>query len=228
MSTIFQVEQIKNILGALSSPSKKLTDGLYASMDSGYKVLNKPFFERRSRSNNDTADEIKNIITSRSVADAPRDGLRYSKVASDLMDTYLSNNKVIHDNEFRDMIFIDFMKNMSGMSFNDFVNIQTQNINLMPVHVKYLIETYEYLVMNKQRQVNNFTWLSLIRDMNSDTSNSAYKVKQYFNEQDTKKLIGLSGGENLVSIWISKDDGVVDLLYFNKLVFGISDAKGAL
>lgn len=228
MSTIFQVEQIKNLLGAISTTSRKLSSGIYVSMDSGYKVLNKPFFEKRSRSKSDTATEIKNIITSKSALDAPRDGLSYSKVASDLMDTYLSNNKVIHDNEFRDMLFIDFMKNMSGMTFNDFVNIQTQNINLMPTHVKYLIETYEYLVMNKPRQVNNFTWLSLIRDVNTDTSNSAYKVKLYFNEQDNNKIRNLSGGENLVTKWLCKDDGVVDLLYFNKLVFGISDAKGAL
>ncbi len=228
MSTIFQVEQIKNILGAISAPAKKLSDSGIADMDSGYRVLNKPFFETHTRSKNETMNDVRNILTSRSVNDAPRAGLRYSKSTSDIMDAYLSNNKIINDSDFRDMLFIDFMRNMSGMTFSDFVEMQTKNTNLMPVHVRYLIETFKYLTMGEGRQVNNFTWLSLIKDINTDTSNSADKIKQYFNQCDKVLLNSLGSREVLVINWIARDDGVVDLLFFNKLVFGISDAKGAL
>lgn len=228
MSTIFQVEQIKNRIDSIKSPNKKLTNGLYTRMDSGYIVVGKDFFDKRVRDQTDTVNAVSKLLSSKNVNNSAATGLSYSKVAGDLLNTFLSDGLVIKDHDFRDLIFIDFMKNMSGMTFSDFLNIQTENMTIMPIHTRYLMETYNYLVFGRVREVNNFTWLSLITDTDSGTSTTTFKLKQFINELDKNTLTALGGGHKLVSNWLKRENGIVDLLYFNKLVFGISDARGAL
>ncbi len=219
MSTFMQMQILSNILENSNPAIIKAVDGNDINMDSGYRVLNNHKFSRRVLIDNQD-DVIKKLSISKNLTEET-EGLGYSSITTELFDYYKKDSNIVGNFEFRESLFVNFIENMAGATFHELAMNQLENVYLTQTHVDYLIETFHYLFLDRARQVNNNSWITILYHRKAQPLKAYEKLADFFRFQvmlDPKK----DRAPELVRRWMIKDGGVVDLLFFNKLVFGLT------
>ena len=144
----------------------------------------------------------------------------YSREVELLMTEWKNDPKVLRPLEFRERILQTAVKCFATSSFRHWVELQYYKPSLGRLHKEMLLDTVKYVVLGEARQVECFQWSRLLfpevgysHDFNDTKAIllSPFAKSQFGNAADLIPFIHL---------WVTRQDGYVDLLKTLHAIFG--------
>jgi hypothetical protein len=189
------------------------------NMASGYCVYHNNDFLEVEPSNSE-ADQARALTLSKP---EPRVtyGLSYSQQATSLFNMYTYNEAVIRNFDYREEVYTDFKKNLGHPTLYLLLEAQLHNNFLTTTHVAYLKETLEFVSgLMDRREVSNDTWSTLLYHYKGDFVKGHRDLKVLL-DGNKYPIIHLDV-PRLISLWVSTSSSVADLVWFNRLVWGMT------
>ena len=169
--------------------------------------------------NDSQVDAARALTLSKTIAQET-ENLSYNFEATTLFQLYYNNYSLLKDFEFREEVFKSLLNNF-GFSKGLYHLVDAQRFNnfITPSHVSYLKETLDLLSgFIPARQVSNESWSSLLYHDVGDFSKGKSDIKKLLSN-NSYKILQLHNHE-IVPIWLNARNGMEDLIWFNKLVWG--------
>jgi hypothetical protein len=227
MSTMMQyltkAGQFNNDITSGSSPvvmtDEIIKAGKIINMCSGFSVYHDNDFLELEPSDSQ-ADQARALTLSKTVAMVTY-GLSYSQKTTTLFNMYNTNSEVVRNFDYREEVYTDFKRNLGHPNLVLLLEAQLHNNFLTTTHVAYLKETLEFISgYTDHRPVSNETWSTLLYHYNGDFVRGHADLKGILDKR--RYPVIEAPVEGLIALWVSTSASISDLIWFNRLVWGMT------
>lgn len=146
----------------------------------------------------------------------------YSPEITELFVRWSSNPESLKDFDFRERIMKAAFAAFNTPSFYKWLDMQMEKPTVSDLHKAFIMETLEYLFLDKPRQIQNVQWIRLL-EANEKTHRVKVDLDVYFGREtmgvDTQRRLPVALVDN-IRAWVSKDHGFEDLLVSLFVIFG--------
>lgn len=193
----------------------------YTILQSGFLSVDNPLLQLPK----EDADDLKEMQSIRlgkktTTRDNP---YHYLPEAVEIFDLYTDNPRALREFDFRERVIKSFKTAVVLKTLKEWMEIQTSSPYFTSLHRKYLLDTIRF-ILGSNREISVESWYNMIepREINEEDKRIAFKIDTLFesgNEpyRNSKCPIRM---RDLISLWLSREDGFKDMLYFVAIVFG--------
>lgn len=149
----------------------------------------------------------------------------YIHTLDDLIKEYFIDPNVLKNFEFREKILSLAKKAFACKNIVDWINLQLKEGKISDLHIKFLIETIDF-VSGEPRKITNVQWNNLLtpcyehKKFNFDPSEYISKKIKYTLGQTKPTGVIETELSNFLSKWVSNTHGFEDLLISLYVIFG--------
>lgn len=144
----------------------------------------------------------------------------YSPLVTELYERYSVTPSLLAKMDFREEILRAAFLTIQARSFKKWLDVQKDSPTIGDQHRIFLRETLSYISYGDPRITNNLTWLSLL-SYESHSSRVKLDIDEYFPEWGANNEGRLpTKTKDIIGLWVSKENGFLDLLTFLYVVFG--------
>jgi hypothetical protein len=159
----------------------------------------------------------------------------YHKAISDLFDEYNADYRNSANFAFQEKFLIAFIDALSTQTFAQWIDLQFNNARLSEIHVKFLIDTLNF-IRGMGRCISVDSWQLLIDKDNPYNKAAASKIElsDYFDSKDfiyenSLKLDKIPYNLPLtLQCWITQPMGFSDLVVTADIIFGKKEKSKTL
>lgn len=151
----------------------------------------------------------------------PLQNFFYSELITELYDNYSANRRLMDDMDFRERLLRAAFEAFGTPMVAKWIMLQQNTDVVTALHMRFLIDTFEFIVTGNERYMQPTSWIDLI-----EHSESAHTVKvdaaSYLKLKN--KLNGYreipSSFVELIATWTRRKNGFEDLLVSLFVIFG--------
>jgi hypothetical protein len=157
---------------------------------------------------------------------SPQNVYFYDPEVTDIFESWCADVNLMKNFEFRERILKAAMKLFKSTTLYLWSKHQGDKPTVSAMHGVFIMQTLEYLVLGKEREINVLQWCRLLETGNS-VNHTQVNPDTHFRQYKPKNDITLdilSDNIKCVRHWVSQPDGYVDLLATLYAIFGRRDS----
>ncbi len=159
----------------------------------------------------------------------------YYPIVNNLYKQYNENNNLLSNFNFKENIIKVAYQIFGNISFLQWLELQKNYALVTNLHKTFINETLQYIYLDKDRYTSVSQWINLLNvpinknDVNllscisEERQSNGSIIYFYINNLNDKYDISYSLNNNFthtLSLWLSKSDGYLDLLFTMYAIFG--------
>jgi hypothetical protein len=153
---------------------------------------------------------------------SPLNKYYYSPLATELFIEWCNNSKVLKSFDYRERVIKLACEQFGKYNFRNFLSLQNEKPSISDLHNVFIMETLEYLLVDKTRSISTVQWLSMLEATTVD-NRVQVKVDSYFNRNalGTDNSVKIpTNAADIIQIWVQKENGFEDLMLCLFIMFG--------
>jgi len=163
--------------------------------------------------------DVKDEVLDR-VADSTSYNFYYSAEVSELAGQAAANPLIVNNFEWQEKLLKEYIRFFSKYGLLNWVSMQLHNPYVPGYNIKYLDETLRWLVMSEPRIIKNVQWFRGLFPLRHGDNVNQDRPKIDLSIYSTGVFRNLDFEEQISGLWLSRPDGMAELLGFMNNVFG--------